>query len=327
MDALTALNEHIDMYKILEHYDFDKIHENGSMIRSCCKLHGGNNPSSFVVNTRNNLWYCHTGNCGGGDIYTLVQRMEECSFKEAVRFVAHFFSINIDDLEIQERKAIYVNEMKKWVKVMKQKTKTHSNEEYQVREETRKVTKFRNFRKETLEHFGLSHIAEIHLVNRDGAPYVLRNRLVFPIIQKGIQVGVSLRRIKSSDVPKWSHQPVNMETKELLYNYDAVHNVPRLVICEGIVDVWAYYEIGVPAVATFGAHVTEEQYRLLMRTGAELVWSFDGDEAGRNATEKAIALFRKKADQYIVHFEDGQDPASISREELMKLYGEKERIV
>lgn len=324
MDAVSTLNPLIKMDALLRHYDFDGVSRYGTMIRSCCKLHGGNNPSGFVVNTRNNLWYCHTGDCGGGDAYTLVQKLENCSFNEAVLRIAEIFRVDIANLEILERKSAYMEEMMKWVHTMS--ARRHKQlEEYTIEGTVRAVAKFRDFQPSTIQHFGLQYVEQIHLKNRNSKSFYLKNRLLFPIYFKHTLLGVSLRRIKPTDTPKWLHQPTEIETKEILYNYDATFGVERIVIVEGIVDVWAYHEIGITAVGTFGAHLTEEQYRLLMRTGAELVWSYDGDSAGQMAKEKAIKQFRHKADQYVVHFEEHEDPASIPREELLKRYGERTR--
>jgi DNA primase len=326
MDAIALLNKHMDMYKLLEYYDFDRVKQEGSMIRSCCKLHGGSNPSGFVVNTSNNLWYCHTGGCGGGDAFTLVKRLEECSFAESVHIVARIIGVDIENMEILEQKASYMEDVRKWVKTMRSRMTVEKPViAYQISTEQKDVAKFRDFDRETLEHFGLKYVERVHLMSRDNKPYSLTNRLVFPVVYNGVIVGASLRRIKATDEPKWSHQPVSLETSEILYNFDACEGLSTIVICEGIVDVWAYYEIGITACATFGAHLTETQYRLLMRTGADLVWSYDGDHAGRVATEKATSTFHNKANQYTVYFDDGEDPASLSREELRKRYGERNR--
>lgn len=323
MDALTLLNEHVDIEILLNHYDFDKIKRQGNMVRACCKLHGGKNPSGFVARSDNNLYYCHTGGCGGGDVYTLVQQLEDVSFQEAVQIVANIFGVNIDTLEITERQNHYMQEMKAWIKAMRSRVKKEKNE-YHITDNTRAVTKFRDFLPATLDHFGLQYVERIHLLSRENKPYVLNHRLLFPVVVDKVQIGISLRRIKGTDNPKWSHQPVTFETREVLYNYDAVLGLSTIVVCEGIVDVWAWYEVGIHAVCTFGAHVTEEQYRLLMRTGADIVWSFDGDEAGREATRKALELFRNKANQYVVYFDEEEDPASITREELAKRYERRE---
>jgi DNA primase len=325
MDALTVVNEHIDFHKLLEHYDFDKVKTQGLITRSCCKLHGGDNPMSFVVNHENNLFYCHT-NCGGGDAYTLVEKLEGIeSFPEQVKRVAQILGVNIDNLEIMEKKPSYMSELKKWVKAMQVMKKKAESKEYTIPEPTRAVKKYRDFKPETLEHFGLSYVESITLKKRDGNPYTLQNRLVFPIYWEGVMIGASLRKIKSTDFPKWSHQPTGIDTRNYLYNYDNVLGKERIVVCEGMTDVWAYHEIGIPAVCTFGAHVTDEQYALLMKTGAELVWSYDGDKAGVDARNKAIEMFRYKADQYYVEFNEGDDPATITREELKERYDRRKR--
>ena len=48
--------------------------------------------------------------------------------------------------------------------------------------------------------------------------------------------------------------------------------------------------------------------------------SYDGDEAGRIATEKAIAMMRLTTNLKRVHFNEGEDPANLPREELLKRY-------
>lgn len=323
-DAVSIVGEAVDMEYLLEYYDFGKVRRHGTSIRCACKLHGGDNPMGFIARTDNKLWYCHTGSCGGGDAFTLVQRIEECSFSEAVRKLAQVFSIDITNLEITERTSDYAKEVKKWIALMGRK-KAKPIVAYNPTGEFQDVAKFRDFKKETIEYFGMKYAKYIELFNRDNRMYFMKDRLYFPIVQNGTMIGASLRRIRSTDVPKWSHQPASLNARELLYNYDALIGATEIVICEGIVDAWAWHEIGIVACATFGAHVTDEQYELLMKTGADLIWSFDGDEAGREATEKAIGLFKYKANQYVVAFADGEDPASITREELKRRYGERRR--
>jgi DNA primase len=325
MDALTLLNEHIDVVKLMSHYDFNKVNEEGNMVRSCCKIHDGNNPSAFVMNVDTGLWYCHTGDCGGGDAYTLVQRLENCDFHTAVKKIATLFGVDIENLVITERKETYMRELQNFIKLMQSRKKTKLPP-YYIPEDIKEVAKFRTFNESTLEKFGLGYVEEVSLFKRTGEPYTLRNRLVFPIIMDAIQIGISFRKIRAEDYPKWSHQPVHLETKNILYNYDATLGQRTVVVVEGIPDVWAYDEIGVVAVCTFGAHMADEQYRLLMRTGADLVFSYDGDEAGRLATKKAMDMFRYKANMECVVFDEGEDPDNIPREELKKRYENRRKL-
>ena len=96
-------------------------------------------------------------------------------------------------------------------------------------------------------------------------------------------------------------------------------------MCEGIVDVMAFYEIGIPAVCTFGANITDKQYSLLIKTGADLVFAYDGDKAGIKVTNKAIEMFKNKANISVIEFSEGKDPANISRKELLELYERRKR--
>lgn len=319
MDAVSLIVQHLDVEKLLEHYDFDKIHPDGDVIRACCKLHGGNNPTAFAINRERGLWVCHTGDCGSGDVFHLVQKMEGCDFASSVRWLANFFNIDINNLQITERKVEYIEEIKKFTKVMKSNRKKEL-QVFVIKETVKEVAKYRKFKESTLRHFNLGYVEQVVLQKRDGEEYTLYNRLVFPIVFNNIQIGVSFRRIKNTDFPKWSHQPAHMETGNYLYNFDEAKKESVIVVCEGISDVWAYHEIGIEAVATFGAHVTDEQYKLLLKTGADLCFSYDGDEAGKLATSKAIQQFKYKANLSQVCFNEGEDPENISREELKLRY-------
>lgn len=326
MDAVTLINENLDVVKLLEHYDFDGINPQGDMVRAKCKIHGGINASSFVISEETGLWYCHAGICGGGDAIKLVRKLDNVGFPEAVQKLADLFGLDIQNMEINERPDQSVAEIKKWMKTMSSWKERERMAEFTLGVPIKEVKKFRNFLPETLQHFQLGFVEKVRLERRSAGQYELTNRLVIPIVQDGVRVGVSFRKVKANDYPKWSHQPVHIKVGDLLYNYDATVGEMEVVICEGAFDVWAYHEIGVTAVATYGAHITDEQYRLLMKTGANLVFSYDGDDPGREATRKGIALFRNKANMSTVPFDEGEDPASVSREQLKLKYESRGRV-
>lgn len=323
MDAITLIQQNLDIEKLLNHYKFEKIKSEGNFIRACCKLHNGDNPTAFVINKENGLWFCHT-NCGGGDVFTLVQKMENLNFPAAVRWVASFFNINIHNLQISPRKTKYIKDLQDFIKAVKAKRKENFSP-FIINEEIKEVIRYRNFKEETLKYFQVGYAEKLTLYKKNGDKYTLYKRLVFPIIFNGIQIGVSLRRINSKDYPKWSHQPVNLETKKILYNYDNVQDKNTIVICEGINDVLAFHEINIPAVATFGSHISEKQYHLLLKTGADLVFAFDGDKAGQLVTQRAVKLFKNKANIYIVSFAENEDPESIEREVLENKFNQRLR--
>lgn len=325
MNAVTKINKYLDINKLLNHYKFNHIKQNGKMIRACCKIHDGNNPTAFVIDSETSLWYCHTNNCGGGDVYDLVEKMENINFINAVHWLASFFNVDISKCNVIERKNDYLSDLAKWIKMMRNQKKIELKE-FNIKEEIRPVTKFRNFKLETLQHFNLGHVNSVKLEKRDGNLYTLRNRLVVPIIFKERQVGISFRRVKSSDMPKWSNQPVNLQYGNIIYNYDNILHEKHIVICEGFTDVWAFHEIGIPAGATFGAHITNEQYKLLLKTGADITFANDGDKAGYLANQTGIKMFKNKANINLITFPQGKDPESVTREELISLYEHRNKV-
>ena len=324
MDAVTILRERIDIDRLLEHYNFENIKSERNYIRACCKVHNGDNPTSFVFNRSNGLWWCHTGDCGGGDVFALVEKMQSLSFKQAVEWVANFYDVDISDMQIMERKLDYVKDIQKWIKMMQGKKKKKV-EEFHINEEIKNVLEYKSFKPETLRKFGLGFASSVTLFRGDGSPYTLKNRLIFPIIFDDVQIALSLRRTKVNDVPKWSHQPANRDMGDYLYNYDVCKDKPTIVISEGITDVWAWWEVGVNAVACFGSHMTDMQYKLLLKTGADLVFAYDGDNAGRTAQTKAIGMFKNKANLKQIIFQDGEDPENIDRERLYEYFTNRQR--
>lgn len=313
MDALELIKDNMDVLKVLKHYDFDDVAYEGNMVRSACKLHGGDSPSAFVINPESGLWYCHTGGCGGGDVFNLAQDLDGSNFKQSVETIASILGIDIANLEINKAKDADRKELESWIRTMKKWNTKREYEPYKMQEELQTVNKFRDFHESTLNHFNATY-----------SKYY--NRLVIPVAMNGVQVGVSMRKVKASDNPKWLHQPRGIKTAELLYNYDSASSETTIVVAEGTFDVWALYEAGINAVATYGAGVTESQYQLLMKTGADIVFAYDGDDAGHKGVSNATSMFRNKANVFSMTFSDGEDPASITREELRERYNERVRI-
>lgn len=328
MDAVSVIKQNMDAERILNHYGVEFTYY-GGYIRSACPIHKGDNPTAFVVNEEF-LWACHTNaECGGGDVFTFVEKMEDINFPQAVNRVAQILQIDIDNLIIAERKNDYLKEVEKFIKYIKSKRKTKKDiKEYIVKAEVSTVRKFRDFKEETLRHFDLTYTKKIELEKKDGDTFFLYERLVIPIYINDTKIGVSLRKIRAKDNPKWFHAPHTLETGTILYNIDSCKKHSEIIICEGMFDVWRWYEAGFEnAVCTFGAHLTEEQYRMILRSGKDVVWSFDGDEAGIAAIKKGVEMLRYKANQWIIKIPDGLDPANCEIQELQRLYEKREKIL
>ena len=322
MNAVELIEKHIDVESILEYYNFDHITHSGNYIRSCCALHGGSNPTAFVINVETGLWSCHTGCKCSGNIFQLVQKLEEITFPYAVHKVAEILKLDINNLEIVARNAEEKKELRNFLKTLK---KHESKEllEFKPKETPRTLKKYKEFDLSTIEYFKACYYDEFTGSNSKGESVVIKNVVAFPIIKEGVIIGYSLRATKKDAIQRWSHQPAKINTSELLYNYENAIGKSSVVIVEGITDVWAYHEIGVTAVATYGAHITEKQRTLLIQLGADLYFSFDADDAGRGAMKKARESFNLTTNIKFINLPEGHDPASITREELEKAYEQR----
>ena len=325
MDAVSVIKQNIDVEKILRHYNVDFKYF-GDYIRCACPIHNGDNPTAFVIN-EDFLWSCHTGGCGAGDVFTFIEQMEDLDFPKAVKKVAEILEIDIENLIIAERKNDYLKEVEKFLKYIKSKKKKKTLNEYVPKAELTQVRSFRNFDEKTLQKFELKYAKEIELDKKDGGTFKLYERLVIPIYVNDVQIGVSIRKIRAKDNPKWFHAPHTMETGNILYNIDSCKNDNEIIVCEGMFDVWSWYEAGYNAICTFGAHLSEEQYRMLLRTGKNIIWCYDGDNAGLEATKKAVQMMKYKTNQWIIHLPEGADPGNCSPDDLRELYKQKERIL
>lgn len=83
-------------------------HKHGEW-RGACPIHGGDNESAFVISVKDGkeLWYCFTGDCGGGDAIDFVKAWRGWGFKQACEFLGgdtHLDPVEMERLA-QERHA------------------------------------------------------------------------------------------------------------------------------------------------------------------------------------------------------------------------------
>lgn len=66
-----------------------KFKKMGKELRSHCPIHGGKNPTGFVVwdDVGKQKWRCYTDNCGQGDLLDFIQAWQHKTFKDAVQFL------------------------------------------------------------------------------------------------------------------------------------------------------------------------------------------------------------------------------------------------
>ena len=167
---------------------------------------------------------------------------------------------------------------------------------------------------------------------------VFRNRLIFPIAsRKNKIVGFGGRVLDDEDQPKYLNTPeseVFKKSRELygLPNVLARNSRPsQILVVEGYMDVLACFSFDLPiAVATLGIATNKFHLETLFQKTDEVIFCFDGDEAGRNASklalEIAIPVVTDGKRVKFLFLPDNHDPASLllekGKDELSKLMNE-----
>ena len=125
-----------------------------------------------------------------------------------------------------------------------------------------------------------------------------RDRIMFPILNaRGAVIGFGGRVMKADDTPKYLNSPETplfekgREVYGLVQARDAMRAAGRVLVVEGYMDVVALAQFGVGyAVATLGTATTPVHVSKLLRLTDELVFSYDGDGAGRKAAWRALEV-------------------------------------
>jgi DNA primase len=151
-----------------------------------------------------------------------------------------------------------------------------------------------------------------------------RDRIVFPIRDRRGRVIAFGGRVLGDDKPKYLNSPespVFHKGRELYGLYEARRanrKLERIIVVEGYMDVIALAQAGISyAVATLGTATSQEHLERVFRVVPEVVFCFDGDEAGRKAAERALLnTLPTMADGRQARFlflREGEDPDSLVR--------------
>ncbi|HET19274.1 MAG TPA: DNA primase [Chromatiales bacterium] len=153
-----------------------------------------------------------------------------------------------------------------------------------------------------------------------------RERIMFPIRDRRGRVIAFGGRVLGDEKPKYLNSPETPlfhkghELYGLFEARKALGRPDRLVVVEGYMDVVMLAQHGLhEAVATLGTAVTREQVDLMFRHTAQVVFCFDGDEAGRRAAwralESTLPQLRDGLDARFMFLPEGEDPDSLVRKE------------
>jgi len=152
-----------------------------------------------------------------------------------------------------------------------------------------------------------------------------RDRIMFPIRNtKGQVIGFGGRVLDGGE-PKYLNSPETplfqkgLELYGLFEARQAIRDAGYVLVTEGYMDVVALAQLGFPqAVATLGTACTGTHVQKLLRQTDSVVFSFDGDKAGRRAARRALeACLPQVSDNKTIKFlflPQEHDPDSFVRE-------------
>ena len=150
-----------------------------------------------------------------------------------------------------------------------------------------------------------------------------RNRIMFPIRDtRGRTIAFGGRVIDSNDTPKYLNSPESSafhKGKELygLWEAKQAHRrLDKILVVEGYMDVVMLAQHGIDyAVATLGTAATADHIQRLFRNTNQIIFCFDGDQAGRSAAlralQHALPAMKDGRQANFMFLPDGEDPDSL----------------
>ncbi len=316
-------------------------------MKGLCPFHDERSPSFHV---RPALGYFHCFGCGeSGDSISFVQKMDHLSFAEAVERLAARTNYVLTYEEGYERREDGPNKARL---LAANQAASDFYRDQLMGEEAQTARGFleqRGFASASWEQFAVGYaprgwdaltghlrqlgytpqeLVQAGLVSEGqrGVYDRFRGRIVWPIRDtSGQTLGFGARKLYEDDNgPKYLNTPETpvYHKSRVLYGLDlakkAISRGGRAVIVEGYTDVMACHLAGVDdAVATCGTAFGKEHISMLRRvmgddSAAEVIFTFDPDEAGQKAALRAFGEEQRfTAQTYAAVAPDGYDPADL----------------
>ena len=318
-------------------------------LKGLCPFHDEKSPSFHV---RPQVGFYHCFGCGeSGDVYSFLRAIDHVSFTEAVERLAGRlgYTLHYEDggaaPESSGRSRLYAANTAAGEFFRGQLLTAEA-------ETGRRFLGERGFDAGAAAHFGVGYAPRgwdgmlkalsAQGFTRDellGAGLVsqgqrgvydrFRGRLVWPIRDvTGQTIGFGARKLFDDDQgPKYLNTPETAIYKkaQVLYGLDLAKrdisrgDPRRVVVVEGYTDVMACHLAGVTtAIATCGTAFGAEHIKVLRRvmgddsSSGEVVFTFDGDEAGQKAALRAFSEDdRFNAQTFVAVAPDGLDPCDL----------------
>ena len=343
---LDDLLDRLDIVEVIDRRV--KLKKAGKNYSACCPFHDEKTPS-FSVNPERQFYYCF--GCGaGGNAIGFVMDYERLDFREAVEGLAQTVGLEVPKDDPRAGREPPKDQNKPLYEALEHASKfyEHALRQHAERHKVVNYLKGRGLTGEIARDFrigfapaGWDNLMQTNgsdeasqdllmrsgmLVKNDkGRTYDrFRERVMFPIQDQRGRVIAFGGRVLGDDKPKYLNSPetpVFQKSRELYGLWQArkhPRRLQRIVVVEGYMDVIALAQHGIPyAVATLGTSTSETHLERLFRIVPEVVFCFDGDDAGRKAAfrglEATLPAMQDGRQAKFLFLPEGEDPDTVVR--------------
>ena len=322
----------------------------GGSFKGLCPFHDERSPS-FHVTPSKGLYHCFSCG-EGGDVITYVRKIDALTFTEAVERLAEKFNITLRYEEGSTQAPSQPGQRSRLIEMHKVAMAFYQQQLLLPEAaHAREFLTQRGFDQASWATFGvgyspagwdaLSNVLRARGFTQDealtsglavagqrGAYDRFRDRVMWPIRDAGSDpIGFGARKLSEADQgPKYLNTPETpiYRKSQVLYGLDLARRemakTHQAVIVEGYTDVMACHLAGITtAVATCGTAFGTDHVRILRRillddnlAQAQIVFTFDGDAAGRKAALKAFSEDQHfVASTYVAVEPHGLDPCDL----------------
>jgi DNA primase len=325
--------------------DYVNLKKAGKNYKGLCPFHSEKTPS-FMVNEEKQIFHCF--GCGaGGDVFKFLMKVGNVSFPQAVEELAKRYGVRLSRRELSpaKKKEMAKREVLFQINQMASEYFHDLLSRRREGEEGRRYLSQRGMSEKIIKEYRLGYSLErwdglVHYLQekkvslelaweiglifpkkREGWYDAFRGRILFPILDLQQRVvGFGGRVIRGGE-PKYLNSPEsNVYHKgEILYGLQVAKGyIPEkdcVIIVEGYFDLLTLHQFGLKhSVAALGTALTTQHVRILKRYTKNLITVFDADEAGVQASLRALPLFlEEEVSGKTILLPEGEDPDGFLR--------------